>query len=439
MSLHGQTYCIPQTQSYCCSYGITHFSLPGITQFSEDGIVGFEDFTALVSENIEGNPIPFSIITGGIEPHDVRVWIDANNDGTFSHPQELVFESLSTVSPSGHLSLPSNILFSNNLRLRIIADFAGSLPLPCSAPTFGQAEDYSFKLLSSGTVPTADFHANTTTSCNGVVYFSSTSTGNPAHFFWDFGDGHISIEENPNHTYSTDGIYDIRLIVANSVGADTMIRTDYVYVTLSETCDTFHMPAQGTATILYSCNYVLTDNGGNNNYTDNTDGVLTLSTVWAEQMCLRFSEFHFEKEFDYLEIYDGPNPASPIIGRYTGQSIPPEFCSSGKSLCLKQVSDDIVNYSGFVAQVLCTAGIMESYLLPSSIYPNPFTDLFTVFVASEEAWHWDLLDLSGRIIISADEDTDTAIIDARQLTAGMYVLRLQSKNKIWQHKVVKAE
>jgi PKD repeat protein len=40
-------------------------------------------------------------------------------------------------------------------------------------------------------------------------------------YAWDFGDGATSTDENPNHTYETNGTYQVTLIVTNGCGSDT--------------------------------------------------------------------------------------------------------------------------------------------------------------------------------------------------------------------------
>jgi formylglycine-generating enzyme required for sulfatase activity len=50
---------------------------------------------------------------------------------------------------------------------------------------------------------------------------------------WDFGDGATSAEQNPSHTYSSQGAYTVSLTVTTSVGSDTETKTDYIGVTAS--------------------------------------------------------------------------------------------------------------------------------------------------------------------------------------------------------------
>ena len=64
-----------------------------------------------------------------------------------------------------------------------------------------------------------------------TVAFTDLSTGNPDAWTWSFGDGSISSEKNPSHTYTAAGTYTVSLAVANSGGSATKIMTDYITVT----------------------------------------------------------------------------------------------------------------------------------------------------------------------------------------------------------------
>jgi PKD repeat protein len=55
----------------------------------------------------------------------------------------------------------------------------------------------------------------------GLFSFTDSSQNSPQSWQWDFGDGDTSTEQNPNHQYTREGNYNVRLIVGNSFGADT--------------------------------------------------------------------------------------------------------------------------------------------------------------------------------------------------------------------------
>lgn len=45
------------------------------------------------------------------------------------------------------------------------------------------------------------------------VSFSSTCSMDASKYKWDFGDGSTSTEPNPTHTYTTKGVYTVKLMV----------------------------------------------------------------------------------------------------------------------------------------------------------------------------------------------------------------------------------
>ncbi len=65
-----------------------------------------------------------------------------------------------------------------------------------------------------------------------TINFQNQSTGTgTVNYHWDFGDGNTSNLLNPSHSYTTNGSYDIKLIVTNSNGcADTMTKQNAVAI-----------------------------------------------------------------------------------------------------------------------------------------------------------------------------------------------------------------
>lgn len=63
------------------------------------------------------------------------------------------------------------------------------------------------------------------------VSFTDESTGTPTAWLWDFGDGHLSGEQNHTHVYDDAGTYTVSLKVTNLGGFDTETKIDYITVT----------------------------------------------------------------------------------------------------------------------------------------------------------------------------------------------------------------
>ena len=82
-----------------------------------------------------------------------------------------------------------------------------------------------------GSNPVADFSASPTSGTAPLkVRFTDQSTENPVTWQWDFGDGKTSIDQNPTHTYVSDGTYTVKLTVKNKTGSDTVTHYDYIKV-----------------------------------------------------------------------------------------------------------------------------------------------------------------------------------------------------------------
>lgn len=69
---------------------------------------------------------------------------------------------------------------------------------------------------------------------NNSAQFKDQSSGDVVSWFWDFGDGGTSIEQNPIHEFADTGWYNVMLIVTNEYGCtDTVIQPFYSYPPLS--------------------------------------------------------------------------------------------------------------------------------------------------------------------------------------------------------------
>ena len=99
------------------------------------------------------------------------------------------------------------------------------------------------------TPPTAAFSGTPTTGPAPLtVQFTDTSAGWPNLWYWDFGDGGTSTDQNPAHVYSSTGNYTVSLTVTNSDGSDTETRPDYITVTPPPPeADFSGTPTSGTA------------------------------------------------------------------------------------------------------------------------------------------------------------------------------------------------
>ncbi|MBK7433976.1 MAG: PKD domain-containing protein [Chitinophagaceae bacterium] len=83
----------------------------------------------------------------------------------------------------------------------------------------------------ASTKPTANFSANPRDVCAHTnVLFTDLSIGNVTRWFWTFGDGGTSTEQNPVHMYEDTGYFHVQLVVWNNGCPDTIRFMNYIHV-----------------------------------------------------------------------------------------------------------------------------------------------------------------------------------------------------------------
>ncbi|WP_345125741.1 GEVED domain-containing protein [Hymenobacter antarcticus] len=228
--------CSPPTINFFANYGITRFRLGTIDNASADGSAGYQDFTCPQRTNLTvGVNYAMTITTGGVNPHDIRVYLDRDNNGILTTAEQ-VYQSLNTPTPgaTATLNIPAGTVLNQPLRLRIVADAVGNNPGPCTSPVSGQVEDYTVVVQPNTTPPVVSFTTNFVPgSCVNPIQFTDTSQNLPTSWLWNFGDGTpTSTQQNPLHTYAATGSYTVTLTAGNANGTATLTRANAVSVSV---------------------------------------------------------------------------------------------------------------------------------------------------------------------------------------------------------------
>ncbi len=366
--------------TYCVTNGhintdqwISNVTSGAINNTSVAEANGYGNYTYLSRQAIVGttnNPISVTLGNNTGPYGYVAVFIDFNKNGVFS-TTERVFNmqavSTSFGSPmiaSGTFAIPATAL-TGTTRMRVFLSQNSSLTNPCLLSQFNaEVEDYTINIMPNTVPPIVDFTGTPTTTCNGIVAFTDNSQNLPTAWLWNFGDpgsgaANTSTLQNPGHTYSTPGTYTVTLTASNAFGNNTVIKTSYItYDPNSLACRTLTVPANGTATTAVTCTGLLVDNGGTaGDYSNGMNGTATIAPTGASSVRLTFTSFQTEGGYDYLTIYDGPTTASPVIGTYSGLTLPNNglpIVSTGGALTVRFSSDGSVTYPGFEATWNCT-------------------------------------------------------------------------------------
>ena len=83
----------------------------------------------------------------------------------------------------------------------------------------------------SVTAPVASFNGTPSLGANPLTeFFVDLSANTPTSWNWSFGDGYVSDEQNPQHTYTNSGFFTVNFSATNVAGTGWMNRTNFVVV-----------------------------------------------------------------------------------------------------------------------------------------------------------------------------------------------------------------
>lgn len=119
-------------------------------------------------------------------------------------------------------------------------------------------------------------------------------------------------------------------------------------------------------TTIRVCGGMFYDSGGSaGSYSNGENKTMTLVSDNANRLSFNFQSFATESCCDYLDIFDGPTNAYPLIGRYLGTNSPGIINSTDTAITFVFHSDGSSNNLGWSANISCTTAPLVPYLLGS--------------------------------------------------------------------------
>jgi PKD repeat protein len=98
----------------------------------------------------------------------------------------------------------------------------------------GTDDEVKTDYITAYVAPVAAFSADVTEAAtDATVTFTDESTGVPTEWLWDFGDDTTSTLQNPTHSYTAAGVYEVTLTVTNAAGTDAEVKADYIEVAVT--------------------------------------------------------------------------------------------------------------------------------------------------------------------------------------------------------------
>ncbi|PCI94667.1 MAG: hypothetical protein COB15_13495 [Flavobacteriales bacterium] len=323
-------FCTPTTTNVgSTGMGIFNFTFSTINNSTNGGTDGYQDYTCTNSATVtEGNTYNVNITTGTGYNEDVRVWIDFDNDGQFNMTNELVFISDNIlVNHSGSIVIPTGGILSTPLLMRVGSDYySNNFANSCQDVMYGQYEDYTVIIQSNNQPPVSNYSYSILDQCQGIILFNDLSTNFPTSWIWNFDDGTTSTFQNPFHTYTTAGIYNVTLITTNAFGSSSTYSQTVIINSLNATISVLspvvlnqpiNFNANATGAISWNWNFgdgsSATIQSPTHIYTTPGTYVVTLiatngfgcvSTVYDT---LNIYTVSIDEHKSYFEIYPNPN------------------------------------------------------------------------------------------------------------------------------------
>ena len=307
------------------------------------------------------------------------------------------------------------------------------------------------------TAPVADFVADVTSTVTDVpVSFTDLSTQSPTSWAWEITPGvegtdfeyvntTTSSSQNPNVNFLTSGTFSVQLTATNGVGSSTpMLKTDYIDV-----ADVYLM-SNNTIT---TCSGAFYDTGGaDGQYSSDENLTMTFMPGEAGKMIsFYFNQFDVElgssgTHFDYLKIYDGVDASSTLIGDFSsddGAAVPTELqpvvaTNPDGAITFVFESDGSLVKDGWAATISCTDPISVNDISNTdiNIYPNPSNGIFTLQSGANKINSFEVYDMSGKMILSKNTNSDKTTIDLSNQAHGLYFIKMFAEDNIFNAKLI---
>jgi len=196
-----------------------------------------------------------------------------------------------------------------------------------------------------------------------------------------------------------------------------------------------------SVTTLTAQSGTFSDGSGLDKYANNTQCAWLIQPTNANTITLSFSAFDTELNYDGVIVFDGANDTAPVIGQFTGSTIPSTVTSSGGSMYVLFLSDEALRSNGWSANYNSTTLSSGDFEINEGIkaYPNPFSNQLT-FELREPITKIQIYNVLGQLIketILNNSSEKSVNVDLTELQTGNYFAKIHCEEKIETIKVIK--
>lgn len=131
-----------------------------------------------------------------------------------------------------------------------------------------------FTCLAANAQLVARFSGTNLSGCAPILTsFTDESAGNPNAWKWDLGNGTVSYLQNPSVTYFVPGTYNVKLVIRNAAGQDSITKAAYVHVYAPPVVD--FVASQTSGCDLVNARFTDLSNAANSWQWDFGDGIFS--------------------------------------------------------------------------------------------------------------------------------------------------------------------
>lgn len=191
-------------------------------------------------------------------------------------------------------------------------------------------------------------------------------------------------------------------------------------------------------TFLDSPSGSINDGSGSHFYNNNSFCRWIIQPPGATSITVNVTSLNTEAGADKLNIFDGNNMGSPLLGSFSGNNLPSAVTSSTGNVLIIFISDPYVTDEGWeINYTSVTTGVneeLEEDIL--SVYPNPGKGIFDIEFINDATGDLNLVisEITGRELMRVrtikSERVFNDKLDLTELSPGMYFITLEIQNQI---------
>ncbi|MBL0340938.1 MAG: hypothetical protein IPP71_08425 [Bacteroidetes bacterium] len=188
-------YCTPTTTGGG-TYYISNFTTTGgttnINNTSASGAAYTNFFATVGMSAVQNTSVNWTMTIAGGSTYGKAIWVDWNQDGTFSAGEQVASSTAYASSPfTGSFTVPLTAI-AGTTRMRMVASFTPANPSdPCTISGSGEYEDYAFTVIAQSNCSGIPAPGNTLSSSNPAcanssitLSFQNTNLGTGISYQW---------------------------------------------------------------------------------------------------------------------------------------------------------------------------------------------------------------------------------------------------------------